>query len=93
MVKLTFQPDKVDDFLGVFNEQQEHIASFEGCEKLELLEDIERDNVFFTSSEWIDKEALDNYRNSDLFLTTWSKTKLLFSEKPEAWSLNIVNPE
>ena len=29
---------------------------------------------------------LNNYRNSELFKDVWSKTKILFNKKPEAWS-------
>lgn len=89
IVKMTFQPDKVDDFIGVFNEVKKQIKNFDGCKNLELWEDTEKDNIFFTYSEWNDNESLENYRNSNLFINTWGRTKILFSEKPEAWSLQL----
>jgi len=89
IVKMTFQPDKVDDFIGVFNEAKKQIQNFDGCKNLELWEDTDKDNMFFTYSEWNDKESLENYRNSELFTDTWGRTKILFSEKPEAWSLQL----
>jgi hypothetical protein len=33
---------------------------------------------------------LENYRNSDLFKTTWAATKALFNDKPMAFS-TLVN--
>ena len=42
-----------------------------------------------TYSHWDDKEALDNYRESDLFSGLWTKIKPMFGAKPEAWSHEI----
>ena len=48
--------------------------------------------IFFTLSIWEHPQALENYRNSELFKDTWSKTKALFDEqRPEAWSTVVVN--
>jgi len=44
-------------------------------------------NVFFTYSYWEHPDFLEQYRNSDFFKGVWTKTKALFSEKPEAWSV------
>ena len=46
IVKLTFKQEHVDDFLKVFNNSKEKIRSFEGCNHLELLQDINSVNVF-----------------------------------------------
>jgi quinol monooxygenase YgiN len=51
-----------------------------------LLQDENDKNIFFTYSIWENDEALQAYRNSELFETTWAKTKILFAGKPEAWS-------
>ena len=45
-------------------------------------------NIFFTYSFWSSETALNEYRNSELFKAIWIKTKVLFSAKPEAWSLD-----
>ncbi len=87
IVKMTFYPEMVSDFLKVFTHSKNAIRNFEGCLHLELLQDAHHKNIFFTHSHWDSEEHLDNYRNSDLFVATWSKTKILFVEKPEAWSL------
>jgi len=87
IVKLTFQPDKMNEFQRLFSEERKTIASFDGCLKVELLKDSGAANVFFTYSEWRDKDALENYRNSDFFKMTWQRAKVFFADKPQAWSL------
>jgi len=87
IVKMVFVPEKVNDFLKVFNASKDKIRTFEGCTNLELLNDIENKNIFFTYSYWQSEGHLNKYRDSQLFKETWSKTKILFSAKPEAWSV------
>ena len=87
IVKMTFQSDKTVDFIDLFYSVKEKISSFPGCTGVELLNDIQHSNVYFTYSKWKCEEDLENYRNSELFKSTWSKTKILFSEKADAWSL------
>ncbi len=87
---MTFDPSKVEDFLKVFNSVKEQIASFEGCEQVKVLQDVNCENVFFTHSHWTTVEDLERYRASDFFKKTWSSTKKLFIEKAQAWSLKIV---
>ena len=86
IVKLTFQEDKVNDFITIFNESKDLIRNFEGNSHLELLRCSTDGTIFFTHSHWKSEEALENYRHSELFKTTWAKTKPLFAEKAEAWS-------
>ncbi len=90
IVKMTFHPDKVEEFLSVFEEVKNKIASFSGCRHLELWQDNVNKNILFTYSIWEDEQALNHYRFSELFKTTWSRTKILFKKKAEAWSLNKV---
>lgn len=90
IVKMTFKPDKVADFLSVFNASKELIRNFEGCTHLQLMKDSNHDNIFFTYSHWQTEAHLNQYRQSALFLNTWAKTKILFDAKPEAWSLESV---
>lgn len=61
-----------------------------GCRHLELMRDIHQPNVFMTYSYWDDETALNYYRNSVLFKETWAKTKLLFAEKPTAYSVESI---
>ena len=88
IVKMSFNPLKVDEFLANFEAKKRLIREFEGCEFLELYRDKHHTNVFFPYSYWDSEEYLENYRQSDLFKSVWAKTKPLFNDKPEAWSVD-----
>jgi heme-degrading monooxygenase HmoA len=90
MVKMTFQKERIADFLAIFEESKNLIRNFPGCQHLELLYLEGQPEVMFTFSIWDGPEALEAYRQSDLFRNTWSKTKVLFAGKPEAWSMGVV---
>ncbi|MGZ3899358.1 MAG: putative quinol monooxygenase [Bacteroidia bacterium] len=87
IVKMSFHPDKVEDFKALFKANYKQIAGFEGCSHVELLQDINNSSVFFTYSVWKDQASVENYRQSELFARVWSATKILFNNKPEAWSV------
>jgi heme-degrading monooxygenase HmoA len=89
IVKLTFQPEKLPDFFGIYDESHELIRAFPGCQHLELFQVIDQPNICFTYSFWDSPEALEAYRHSDLFKATWARTKVLFSDRPEAWSVVV----
>ena len=91
IVKLTFQKDKTEAFLSIFETSKSRIRNFRGCHHVELLRVKKQDNVFFTFSIWEDENALEAYRQSDLFQKTWKKTKALFSNKPEAWTVDLIS--
>lgn len=86
-VKMTFKPEHIQDFKVLFNTKKDFIAAMEGCSHVELLQDINNPNIFFTFSIWEDPKCLEAYRQSELFKDVWAKTKVLFADKPEAWSL------
>lgn len=95
IVKMTFNPEKVDEFLENFNARKNDIRNFEGVTHLELLRDKNNPNIFFTYSHWKSEQHLENYRNSDLFKSVWAVTKPLFIKEAEAWSVDSlynVNP-
>lgn len=87
IVRMTFQPGKVADFLDVFEQSKEKIRTQQGCHRLELLRDLNQPNIYMTYSYWDNATALNKYRDSELFKTTWAKTKVLFAEKPVAYSV------
>lgn len=87
IVRLTFKLEEINTFLEIFEQQKKFIADFEGCSHLTLLRDKELANVFFTYSHWKNEEALELYRKSDFFINIWSKVRLLFDDKPQAWTL------
>ena len=87
IVRLSFEERGIDEFFSIFEESKNLIRSFEGCTCLELLKDHNHSNVFYTHSKWKSNDALEKYRESELFKTTWQKTKLLFNAKPQAFTL------
>ena len=87
VVRLAFLPEKLSDFVKLFEESSLSIRSFHGCTHLELMGDHIHANVFYTYSKWTSNEALNEYRSSALFKNTWNKTKKLFSDKPQAYTM------
>lgn len=86
IVKLTINPEQLNNFLSIYQSRMEKIREFDGCLYLELLQD-KNSNILMTHSHWESHEKLETYRNSDFFKTTWKTVKPLFSDKPIAWSL------
>ena len=87
IVKMIFKEDLIPEFRSLFDEVQPKINAVNGCQGVELLQDINNPTILFTYSHWDHEDALNAYRNSELFAETWIKTKALFDGKPEAWSV------
>lgn len=87
IVKLTFKPENIPSFERIFAASSSEIIKFQGCSKVEGYQDMKNPCVFFTYSHWDKESDLNEYRSSDFFKEVWSKTKALFAEKPEAWSV------
>ncbi|MEO9869299.1 putative quinol monooxygenase [Ekhidna sp.] len=87
IVRMDFKPDSVNDFLELFELVKEKIATFPGCEHLELCRDAKEGHIYYTFSKWQSEDDLEKYRHSELFEDTWEKTKVLFGGKPLAYSL------
>jgi len=90
IVKMSFHPEHIETFLSNFDEKKEYIRKSAGCRLLELYRGKQHSNIFFTYSYWDTEHDLENYRNSDLFKEVWAQTKILFNDKPEAWSVDKV---
>ncbi|WP_420575995.1 putative quinol monooxygenase [Ekhidna sp.] len=88
IVRMDFDPKKVNDFLELFENVKEKIVNFPGCNHLELCKDAKLDHVYYTFSKWESEGDLEKYRHSELFEDTWAKTKVLFGGKPLAYSLD-----
>ncbi|MCL6261284.1 antibiotic biosynthesis monooxygenase [Aquiflexum sp. TKW24L] len=86
VVRMTFREEAVESFLQNFEANKQNIRNFPGCSHLELWQDENHKNIFLTYSHWQSEEALNQYRDSELFKTVWSFTKTLFAEKPVAFS-------
>ena len=90
IVRLTLEPEKVDEFMQMFASVHSKIRLFEGCIHLELLQDTTFPNILTTYSLWTDESALNAYRSSVLFQKTWRKTKTMFAAPPSAFSNFLV---
>ncbi|MBM3453074.1 MAG: antibiotic biosynthesis monooxygenase [Bacteroidetes bacterium] len=88
IVKMEFQPQKVADFLYFFDRVKNEIATFDGCLGMKLMQDQSNPSIIFTYSHWEEQEALNKYRESELFGKVWPNVKPWFAKKPEAWSLD-----
>lgn len=91
IVKMTFKGDAILDFLDLFEEVRGLIRAQPGCHSVELLQDVRDPQVMFTYSIWDSEGALNDYRQTRLFVETWKRTKSLFSDKAQAWSVQLIN--
>ena len=91
IVKMEFQLNKVDEFKKKFKKYYNIISSQPGCQKIELLQDLNQKNLFFTYSIWKSEKDLELYRQSETFKHIWKETKILFSQKPYAWSIKKIH--
>jgi len=89
-VKMTFKTELINDFIAVFENAKPKIEAFPGCSKVDLIQDINDPRIIMTHSIWDGPEALEEYRHSELFKSTWAKTKILFDDKPQAWSVEKI---
>ncbi len=87
---MKFRKGESEAFLDIFNASKHLIRRRDGCQHLRLYSEAGLPEVFFTYSVWTSAAHLDAYRNSELFRTTWTKTKALFADKAEAWSVEEV---
>lgn len=90
IVKMNFKKEEIESFQALFQKKKELIRNFDGCQFLELYQDQNSPELFFTYSYWENETALENYRHSDLFQNVWAETKKKFGGKPEAWSVDKI---
>lgn len=90
IVKLEFEATNIAAFKSIFEANKDKIMAFDGCHGVKLLQDIHHEHIFFTYSQWESQEHLDSYRSSELFASVWKKTKVLFNNKPFAWSVREI---
>ena len=91
IVKLSFHAEHISAFKSIFEQSKQKILANKGCHKVELLQDVNKKNVFFTYSWWDSESDLNAYRHSELFEHVWKETKVLFNDKPQAWSTIKIN--
>ena len=78
IVQLTLEPQFIEDFKVFFEERKTTIKGFDGCEFLELWQDVNEPNKFFTHSIWQTEHHLNLYRFSDFFKETCVKITCTF---------------
>jgi heme oxygenase (mycobilin-producing) len=88
IVDMEFLPENRQAFLTLFDEVKLKISAFAGCKHLELLEDLDNPNRIMTYSHWESPNDLEQYRTSELFASTWKRTKILFARKAIAHSFS-----
>lgn len=88
IVKMSFHSKFIHEFQEMFEQKKNLIRNTKGCQLLELYQDKNNPEIFFTYSYWENESVLENYRNSDFFKATWKQTKSYFNNKPEAWSVD-----
>lgn len=86
IVRMTFRPDAVDEFLTLFAEVKSHIRAQPGCQDVQLMQDTDWPAVFATFSIWDSDDALQAYRRSAFFRSTWTRTRAMFAAPPKAES-------
>ena len=65
IVKMSFSPSKIDEFLNNFEANKKAIRNFKGCELLELYNELNNPEVYFTYSYWQSEMHLEQYRFMD----------------------------
>jgi heme oxygenase (mycobilin-producing) len=89
-VRMTFRSEAVPSFVEMFKDTAPQIRAFEGCQHLELWEDLSTPHVLSTYSLWTGEAALEAYRQSDLFRRSWARARAWFAAAPVAHSHLIL---
>jgi heme-degrading monooxygenase HmoA len=86
IVKLAIAPgsEQGTEFERIFASSKAKIAAQPGCFGVKMLRG---EGHYFTYSTWNAEADLNQYRKSELFREVWPRTKALFYNKPEAWTL------
>jgi len=90
IVRMTFRPEAIEDFLSIWNQSRTHIRARPGCLEARLFQDHTEHHVYYTLSRWASVGDLEAYRRSELFGEVWPKTKALFAAPAQAYSLDAV---
>lgn len=91
IVKMTFLPEHVPQFLELFDQVRDRIRDQPGCHHVELWRDIHSPNELMTYSIWESEEDLNAYRETALFEEVWRITKSYFADRAQAWSIQMIN--
>ena len=87
IVRMEFKTEHVEDFRAQFDSVRNKIRQYPGVHCLELHRDTSHSNVFYTYSQWDSEQALETYRQSELFKYAWGEVKPWFANRAQAFSL------
>ena len=90
IVKMTFKPEFISDFVKTESKIHERIRNFKGCTHLNILNDVSNPGIFFSYSYWNTEAELNDYRHSNFFRNTWETVKEMFAEQAQAWTTKII---
>ena len=82
IVKLNINKEKINGFKSFFEKSKSEIENFKGCKHVELLQDINDSNIFFTYSHWENEIMLNKYRNSLFFKRYGKQLNYILEENP-----------
>ena len=88
IVRMEFKEECTSEFDAIFAESQSKIEAQPGCRKVLMLRSTLNHCQRTTMSWWNNEQALNAYRQSELFGSVWPKTKSLFAAEPIAWSMD-----
>lgn len=87
---MTVKEENIDEYISFTASLKTRIKSFEGCQFLDILQDIDNPKIIFSYSLWDTVEHLEFYRASEFFRESWTTIKQWFDDKPEAWSTEML---
>lgn len=90
IVKLHVQPDKAGMFTEAFQRVQARILTSPGCQSVQLHQDLDHPDVYFTISTWDQPGDLEAYRQSTTFKEVWPEVKAWFASPAQAWTLQNI---
>lgn len=86
IVTMSIKNDCFTSFEVAFDQVREAIAAFDGCLEVRMLKGLDNPGIYTTVSKWTGRKALEHYRESELFRSTWSTVKPMFSGRAHAES-------
>jgi quinol monooxygenase YgiN len=87
IVRMHFRTEEIETFLAIFNANRDAIRNFSGCTYMDLMRDLQSASTLVTISHWQSPDDLEQYRQSPLFRSVWTRVKPLFARRPEAFTI------
>ena len=88
IVRMQLHQGKARDFMTVFKNVNNQIKQSKGCISVELYNDSADFDTVITLSRWESADALEAYRASALFISTWKTVKPFFRAPALAFSMS-----